>query len=161
MPLLSPIHATRHAHHIPLDLITRTILGEQYRSLSSSLCNFLHFPVTSPLLGPNIPLNILFSNTLSLRSSLNISDQVSHPYKTTGEIIVVYILIFKFVKANWKTKDSAPNNSKHSLTAICAAVCLVGRNGNMKVLWFNSYCLRANSDAILDALFPKINICPS
>jgi hypothetical protein len=23
-------------------LITRTILGEQYRSLSSSLCNFLH-----------------------------------------------------------------------------------------------------------------------
>src|SRR5215510_732722 len=28
----------------------------------------------------NIPLNTLFSNTPSLRSSLNISDQVSHPY---------------------------------------------------------------------------------
>src|SRR5215475_3497149 len=28
----------------------------------------------------NIPLNTLFSNTLSLRSSLNISDPVSHPH---------------------------------------------------------------------------------
>jgi len=25
--------------------------------------------------------------TLNLRSSLNVSDQVSHPYKTTGKII--------------------------------------------------------------------------
>jgi hypothetical protein len=30
---------------------------------------------------PNTPLNTLFTNTLSLRSSLNVSDQVSHPYK--------------------------------------------------------------------------------
>jgi hypothetical protein len=48
-------------------------------------------------LGPNILLNTLFSNTLSLRSSLNVSDQVSHPYKTTRKIIVLYILIFKFL----------------------------------------------------------------
>jgi hypothetical protein len=52
-------------------LITRTILGEQYRSLSSSLCSFLHSPVTSSLLGPNILLSTLFSNSLSLRSSLS------------------------------------------------------------------------------------------
>ena len=56
---------------------TKTILGEQYRSLSSSLCSFLHSPITSSLLGPNIPHNTLFSNTLSLRSSLNASDQAS------------------------------------------------------------------------------------
>jgi hypothetical protein len=31
------------------------------------------------LLGPNILLNTLLSNTLSLQSSLNFSDQVSHP----------------------------------------------------------------------------------
>ena len=72
-----------------------TIFGEQYRSLSSSLRSFLHSPVNSSLLGPNILLNTLFSNTLSLRSSLNVSDQVLHPYKTTGKITVLYILIFK------------------------------------------------------------------
>ena len=41
-PFLSPIRATCPAHPILLDFITRTILGEQYRSLSSSLCSFLH-----------------------------------------------------------------------------------------------------------------------
>ena len=65
-PLLSPVRATYTAHLILLDLITRTILGEKYRS-SSLLCSFLHSPVTSSLLGPNILLNTLFSNTLSLR----------------------------------------------------------------------------------------------
>ena len=79
-PLPSPIRATFPAHLILLDLITCTILGEEYRSLSSSLCSFPHSPVTWSLLGPNILLNVLFSNTFSLRSSLNISDQVSYPY---------------------------------------------------------------------------------
>ena len=36
-PLSSPIRATCPAHLIPLDFITRTILGEEYRSFSSSL----------------------------------------------------------------------------------------------------------------------------
>jgi hypothetical protein len=53
-------------------------------------------PVTSSPLGPNI-LNTLFSNTLSLSSYLNVSDQVSHPYTTTAKIIVLYILLFKFL----------------------------------------------------------------
>ena len=88
-PLLSPIRATCPTHLILLDFITRKILGE-YRSLSSSLCNFLHSPVTSSLLGPNNLLNTLFSNTLSLRSSLSVSDHVSHPYRTTGKIIFMY-----------------------------------------------------------------------
>ena len=84
-------------HFILLDFITRTILGEEYRTLSSSLCSVFHSPVTSSLLGPNILLSTLFSNTLSLRSALNVSDQVSHPYKATGKIIILYILIFKFL----------------------------------------------------------------
>ena len=90
-PLLSPLRSTCPARLILLELITRTILGEEYRSLSSSLCRFLHSLVTSFLLSPNILLNTLFSNTVSLRSSLNLSDQVSHPCKTTGKIIVQQI----------------------------------------------------------------------
>jgi hypothetical protein len=48
-------------------------------------------PVSSSLFGPNILLNTLFSNTLSLCSSLNVRDQVSHPHTTTEKIIVFFI----------------------------------------------------------------------
>ena len=73
-PHLNPVYTSTfpHTRYLPthlilLDLITRTILGEEYRSLSSSWCSFLHSPLTSSLLGQNILLNTLFSNTLSLR----------------------------------------------------------------------------------------------
>ena len=47
----SPIRTTCPTHLTLLDFITRTILGEEYRSLSSSLCSFLHSPVTSSFFG--------------------------------------------------------------------------------------------------------------
>jgi phosphate starvation-inducible membrane PsiE len=40
-------------------------------------------------------LSALFSNAYSLCSSLVVRDQVAHPYRTTGKIIVFYILIFR------------------------------------------------------------------
>ena len=88
-PLPDTPYMPRPSHF--LDFITQKVLGE-YGSLNSLLCNFLHSPVTWVLLSPNIPLSTLFSNTLNLRSSLNVIDQVSHSYKTTGKIMVLYIL---------------------------------------------------------------------
>ena len=64
-----------------LNLISRMIFDEQYGPASSSLCSLLHSHVTSSLLDPYILLSTLISKTLSLNSSLNVSDQVSHPYK--------------------------------------------------------------------------------
>jgi len=62
IPLLSPIRATRSAHLIVFYLITSVILGEQYRSLSFSLCSFLHSPVLSSPLGwisPSTPYSLI------------------------------------------------------------------------------------------------------
>jgi hypothetical protein len=49
-----PIRATCISHLILLDLITRTIMGEVYRSLSSSLWSFIHSPFALSLSDPNI-----------------------------------------------------------------------------------------------------------
>jgi hypothetical protein len=57
---LLPFRATCPTHFIH-DFLTCTILGEEYRWWSSSLWSFLHTPVTSFFLGPNILLNTLFS----------------------------------------------------------------------------------------------------
>jgi hypothetical protein len=87
-PLLSPICATWPTHFILLDLITWIISGEEYRSLSSSSYSILYPLTTSPFLGPNSFLSMLFLHTLSLLSSL-LSNHVSHPQKTTDKIIVL------------------------------------------------------------------------
>ena len=87
-----PIRATSTVHLIFLVSMTRIIIGEGHRSLSSSLCSLLKTPFTSSLLGPNIFLRTLYCNTFNQSSSLNLRDQVLHSYKTTGKIIVLYTL---------------------------------------------------------------------
>ena len=83
---LNPVYVSPHPHTCYMPRPSHASgfdhpnnLGEQYRSFCSSLLSFLESSVASSLLGPNIPLNTLFSNTLSLCSSFNVSDQVSHP----------------------------------------------------------------------------------
>jgi hypothetical protein len=63
-----PIRATCPAHLNLLDFMTRKILGKKYRPFSYSLCNFLHSPVTSSLLAPNILLSTPFSNICKLNT---------------------------------------------------------------------------------------------
>ena len=65
-----PIDATCLAHIVLVDLFTWTMLGEEYRSLSSSLCSFLHSPVTSSFLVPYILLSPLFLRFKLLDSKL-------------------------------------------------------------------------------------------
>ena len=60
-------------------------------------------PILIPL-GPNIPLRILFSNTLSLHSSLNTRNHVLQTYTTTSNIVVLYLLIFKFLETSREDK---------------------------------------------------------
>jgi len=114
MPQASHIDAMCPVHLL-LDLIIWLIFSEEYILLSSLLYSLLDDPVTLSFLGPNILLSTLFSNTLSLCTILIVSDQVSHPYKTTGKVYnSVYLR-----QANWTTKDFVPNDSSRSLTSIC------------------------------------------
>ena len=64
-PLLSPIQATCPAHLMLLDFISRTTLGEEYRSLSSSLCSFLHSPGENYIKRSWHNTNYIYGNLLS------------------------------------------------------------------------------------------------
>ena len=93
-PVSSPIRATCPAHLILLYFITCTILGEEYKSFSSSLCNLLHSPVTSSLLGPNILLSI---NLYSANNFENVW-QTHCPNFVTNiyRYISIYIDIYRY-----------------------------------------------------------------
>jgi hypothetical protein len=49
---------------------------------------------TQSLLGINIFLSILFSDTCNLCPPLNVRDHISHSYKVSGKITIIYHFIY-------------------------------------------------------------------
>jgi len=115
----SPIRARCPAHLILLDFITRTILGEVYKSFSSSLCSLLHSPrYLFPLRSKYSPQHHALKYP-----QLPFLPQCQRPSFTSIQnnrqnYVSMYILIFKIWKATWKTKNSVPNDSQYFLTSI-------------------------------------------
>jgi len=72
-----------------------------YKVGGASQCSLLHSPVTFSLLGINTFLSTLFLNTLSLRSTLDVTDQVSYPYKKRDKTVVLCVLIFTILDGFW------------------------------------------------------------
>ena len=101
-PLPSPLHVICPAHLILPDVIPEKYLVTRDHKAPGYVV-FSTPPVTSFLLDPNILLNTLFLNTISLRSSLNFKYKFLHPNKTTCKIIVQCNLIFIFL--NRKLED--------------------------------------------------------
>jgi len=87
-PLLTPIRATCSAHHVILDFITRIIFGRSVPTnrYAPHCAVFSSTQLHSYLSPPKIFLNALFPNILYIRSFINVTEQVSRPYKTTGII---------------------------------------------------------------------------
>jgi hypothetical protein len=83
-----------------MDLTTLTILGATVQTMKLLIVK----PSPLPILIQKIRLRIISSNTLSLRSSLNERDQVSQTYSTTGNTIVLCILIFKLLERSREDK---------------------------------------------------------
>jgi hypothetical protein len=91
----SLIHLTCPAHLILLDLITVRLV----KTTNIEASHFLQPPVTS-LLGSNILLSTLYSNTYLLR----LKDQF-YIHTNKRKIIILYILIFMVLDCRWEDKD--------------------------------------------------------
>jgi hypothetical protein len=63
---------------------------------------------------------------------LNVRDQVSHPYKTTGRIMVLHILTFKFLH-NRRAYFTLPQikNSSNKYSMFVTKFCTLESEANM------------------------------
>jgi hypothetical protein len=93
--------------HTPwLDHSNYVYLGKSVQVMKLLVMQFLQPPVTSSLFCKTIFFRALFSNSPSLRFSLNVRDQISRPYRSTVKIMVLNILIYKFLDRRQEDKSS-------------------------------------------------------
>lgn len=119
---LLPTRVTCPVSLIVLDLLTRTMFVEGYKTRSSSICNFLQSPIASFDLGSNtFFLSARSSNILNMSLSYCVKSfhTQTHIYKTADIIIVPHIMTLYFVDTQRKTKlqlglhVSIPNKYKN------------------------------------------------
>jgi hypothetical protein len=81
-PTIPAFERTKTVHVFDRSATVTGIVTRRVQSWGSSLCCFMHHPVTSSVLDPSIPPRSLFTTPPpppSLSSSLNVRDQVTHP----------------------------------------------------------------------------------
>ena len=117
-PLYSPIHAT-----CPALLILLESIIPQYRVKRTNYLTTLYTISSIPC--------FLFPPRSKYIPQHNVLNNHQFPFlppcqrtrfttvKTTGKIIVLCIFFLNILLATWKTKDCAPNYSKHFLTSTC------------------------------------------
>jgi len=104
----SPLPSPPYVLHSPPILFSSIVSPELYleSSTDQEVPHYVAFSISCYLVpqGSNILLSTLFPNTLILRSSISVSDIVSHPYKTTGKIIVLCILVLILLDRKYEDK---------------------------------------------------------
>jgi hypothetical protein len=155
-PHQNPVYTSTLPHmcYMPflLYLITWTIMSEEYTSLSSSLCSILHYLVTvclSPKYSPQRPILKHPQPTFVPQCERPSSTPIQHNSQKS----------LNFWIANWKTKDSVPHDSKHSLTSICSWF-LPEQNFDLLRLFPNIWTLPPFFYQLLSTIF-TLWLCPA
>ena len=102
--LSSPIRATCPAYLILLSVITRTILRVEYKSFSSSFCNFLHSTLTPPPSSKYSPQIHFLIKPVSFPPATSATKFHTHT-KQQPKLYFSLCSTLIFWIATWKTKN--------------------------------------------------------